>query len=76
MHKGAKPCDGTNDEMQCVEAALSSLLNEGTNDDKIHVAHERLEALEDAIESFENGLESLFRHLIKTRASLLNIISQ
>ncbi|KAG4939110.1 hypothetical protein JHK84_045307 [Glycine max] len=33
------------------------------------VAHERLEALENAIESVENGLESVFRLLIKTRAS-------
>ncbi|KAG5099792.1 hypothetical protein JHK82_044844 [Glycine max] len=35
----------------------------------IGVAHERLEALENAIESVENGLESVFRLLIKTRAS-------
>ncbi|TKY58341.1 hypothetical protein E2542_SST15399 [Spatholobus suberectus] len=79
MHKGVKPCEDNSqnvNELQCVEAALSTLLSEGTNDEKMQVAHERLEALENAIESVENGLESVFRRLIKTRASLLNIISQ
>lgn len=37
-------------------------------------AHARLEALENAIERLESGLESVFRRLIQTRASLLNII--
>ncbi|ESW28213.1 hypothetical protein PHAVU_003G268300 [Phaseolus vulgaris] len=79
MHKGVKPSEENSEnenELQCVEIALSTLLNEGTHDDNIRVAHERLEALENAIESVENGLESVFRRLIKTRASLLNIISQ
>ncbi|XP_020208436.1 uncharacterized protein LOC109793386 [Cajanus cajan] len=79
MHKGVKPCEENSEnvnELQCVEAALSTLLNEGANDEKMQVAHERLEALENATESVENGLESVFRRLIKTRASLLNIISQ
>ncbi|KAK7379731.1 hypothetical protein VNO78_34421 [Psophocarpus tetragonolobus] len=79
MHKGVKPCENNSEnvnELQCVEIALSTLLNEGTNDEKMQVAHERLEALENAIESVENGLESVFRRLVKTRASLLNIISQ
>ena len=80
MHRGIKPCEDKSEninEFQCVEASLSTLLNEGTiNDEKMQVVHERLEALENAIESVENGLESVFRRLIKTRASLLNIISQ
>ncbi|RDX69548.1 hypothetical protein CR513_51326, partial [Mucuna pruriens] len=79
VHMGVKPCEDNSEnvnELQCVEAALSTLLNEGTNDEKMQVAHERLEALENAIQSVENGLESVFRRLIKTRASLLNIISQ
>ncbi|KAK7360281.1 hypothetical protein VNO77_02264 [Canavalia gladiata] len=79
MHKGVKPCEDASEnvnELQCVEASLNTLLNEGTNDEKMQVAHERLEALENIIESVENGLESVFRRLIKTRASLLNIISQ
>ncbi|CAJ1942255.1 unnamed protein product [Sphenostylis stenocarpa] len=79
MHKGVKPCEdnsGNVNELHCVEIALNTLLNEGTHDEKIRVAHERLEVLENAIGSIENGLESVFRRLIKTRASLLNIISQ
>ncbi|KAL2333875.1 hypothetical protein Fmac_015088 [Flemingia macrophylla] len=79
MHKGVKPCEDNSEnvnELQCVESALNTLLNEGTNDEKMQVAHERLQALENAIEIVENGLESVFRRLIKTRATLLNIISK
>ncbi|CAJ1942257.1 unnamed protein product [Sphenostylis stenocarpa] len=79
MHKGVKSWEdnsGNVNELQCVETALSTLLNEGTDDEKMQVAHERLEALKNAIERIENSLESVFRRLIKTRASLLNIISQ
>ncbi|BAT75329.1 hypothetical protein LR48_Vigan01g171500 [Vigna angularis] len=79
MHKGVKPSEENSEndnELHSVEMALSTLLNESTHDESIRVAHERLEALENAIESVENGLESVFRRLIKTRASLLNIISQ
>ncbi|RHN54410.1 hypothetical protein MtrunA17_Chr5g0406471 [Medicago truncatula] len=54
-------------ELECVEASLS----EGSN-----VAHERFEALENAVESIENGLENIFRRLVKTRVCLLNIMTQ
>ncbi|AES95249.1 hypothetical protein MtrunA17_Chr5g0406411 [Medicago truncatula] len=57
-------------ELQCVEASLRTLTSEGSN-----VAHERFEALENAIESIENGLENIFRRLVKTRVCLLNIIT-
>jgi hypothetical protein len=57
-------------ELQCVEASLRTLISEGSN-----VAHERFEALENAIESIENGLENIFRRLVKTRVCLLNIIT-
>ncbi|KAK7263014.1 hypothetical protein RJT34_30598 [Clitoria ternatea] len=80
MHKGVKPCEDNNsenvNELQCVDASLITLLNEGISDEKMQAAHESLEALENVIESVENGLERVFRRLIKTRASLLNIISQ
>ena len=77
MHKGVKGWeDNSGNELQCVEVALSTLLNEGTNDEKMQVAQEKLEALKNAIERIENSLESVFRRLIKTRASLLNIISK
>ncbi|GAU34257.1 hypothetical protein TSUD_210390 [Trifolium subterraneum] len=63
-------------ELQCVEGALNTLLIEGTNGENLKATRERLEALENVIESVENGLENLFRRLIKSRASLLNVISQ
>ncbi|KAK2373222.1 hypothetical protein QL285_074273 [Trifolium repens] len=63
-------------ELQYVEASLSTLLREGSNVSKMQDAHEKIEALENAIEMIENGLESVFRHLIKTRVSLLNIMTQ
>ncbi|KAK7253010.1 hypothetical protein RIF29_37375 [Crotalaria pallida] len=75
MKKGVQSCE-ENSELQCVDAALSTLLIEGANVEKIQAAREKLEALENAIESLENGLESVFRILIKTRASLLNIMTQ
>ncbi|KAJ1378705.1 hypothetical protein SESBI_47558 [Sesbania bispinosa] len=80
MHKGIILCGDNSEnvnELQSVEAALNTLLNEGTNgSEKLQEAHERLEALENGIESVENGLERVYRRMIKTRASLLNIISQ
>jgi len=57
-------------ELQCVEASLRTLSSDGSNG-----AHERFEALENAIESIENGLENVFRRLVKTRVCLLNIIT-
>ncbi|KAE9606602.1 hypothetical protein Lalb_Chr09g0321351 [Lupinus albus] len=65
-----------NNELQCVDAALSTLLKDGTNVDKMQATRQKLEALEDATESLQNNLESVFRLLIKTRASLLNIMTQ
>jgi archaellum component FlaC len=59
-----------------VEAALSTLLSEATCGEKLQGVHEKLKTLENAIESIEDGLENIFRRLIKTRSSLLNIISQ
>ncbi|KAK7258136.1 hypothetical protein RIF29_32616 [Crotalaria pallida] len=76
MKKGEQSHEENSNELQCVDAAISTLLSDGTNVEKIQAARERLEALENAIESLENGLESVFRHLIKTRASLLNIMTQ
>ncbi|ESR38558.1 hypothetical protein CICLE_v10027131mg [Citrus x clementina] len=42
----------------------------------IESAQEKLEALDGGIEGFENALECLFRRLIQTRVSLLNVLSQ
>ncbi|OIW11074.1 hypothetical protein TanjilG_22881 [Lupinus angustifolius] len=76
MQKGVKSCEENSNELQCVDAALSTLLNDGSNVEKMQAARDNLEALENAIESLENGLENVFRFLIKTRTSLLNIMSQ
>ncbi|CAJ2635874.1 unnamed protein product [Trifolium pratense] len=79
MHKGVITSEDNSEsvnELQCVEAALSTLLSEVTCGEKLQAAHEKLKTLENAIESIEDGLENLFRRLIKTRSSLLNIISQ
>ncbi|GAU29852.1 hypothetical protein TSUD_223980 [Trifolium subterraneum] len=63
-------------ELQCVEASLRTLLSEGSDVAKIQARHENFEALEIAIEMIENGLESVFRRLVKTRVNLLNIMTQ
>ncbi|XP_057448960.1 uncharacterized protein LOC130740383 [Lotus japonicus] len=78
MHKGVIACEQNKEnvnEFHCVEASLSTLLCETANSAKVKVAHENLEALENAIESLENDLERVFRHLVKTRASLLNMMT-
>jgi len=79
MQKGVITCEENTEnsnELQCVEASLSSLLSEGSNVGKMEAATERLEALENGIENIENGLESVFRRMVKTRACLLNIMTQ
>ncbi|RDX74395.1 hypothetical protein CR513_45865, partial [Mucuna pruriens] len=68
MHKRVIACEENQEninELQCVEASLS----EGTNVAKMQAAHERLEALENAIESLESGLESNMIYNISFTAS-------
>ncbi|XP_027362704.1 uncharacterized protein LOC113870309 [Abrus precatorius] len=77
MHKGVISCEEKQEnfnELQCVEASLSTLLSESTNVEKLQVAHERLKAFENATESLENGLENIFRRLVKIRAKLLSMM--
>jgi hypothetical protein len=79
MHKRTISCEEkleNYNELQCVEASLRTLLREGSNVSKMQDAHEKIEALENAIEMIENSLESVFRRLVKTRVSLLNIMTQ
>ncbi|XP_045811267.1 uncharacterized protein LOC123905632 [Trifolium pratense] len=74
MHKRVISCEEGN-ELQCVEASLRTILSEGSNVAKMQATHEKCEALENAIEMIENGLENVFRHLVKTRVCLLNIVT-
>lgn len=66
-------------ELEKVDFALNNMildnLSEGAETEKIQSAHGRLEALVVAIEEIENGLECLFKRLINTRVSFLNIFS-
>ncbi|MED6185824.1 hypothetical protein PIB30_060791 [Stylosanthes scabra] len=75
MHKGEVNSESAN-EFQLVDAALNTILNEGAKGSQIQASNEQLEALEIAVESIESGLENLFRRMIKTRTSLLNILSK
>ncbi|CAL0311434.1 unnamed protein product [Lupinus luteus] len=80
MQKGVQSCEENSNELQHVDAALIILISDATSNgasvQKMQATREKLEALENVIEIIENGLESLFRHLIKTRASLLNTMTQ
>lgn len=82
VHKGAVACEGQHEnmnELENVDLALATLLgNKASRDlesEKIEAAQKMLEILEISIEEIENELECLFRHLIHTRVSLLNILS-
>ncbi|RDX57961.1 hypothetical protein CR513_62761, partial [Mucuna pruriens] len=70
---------GNVNELEMVDFALNTLIVDNLSKDaeaeKIQSAHGRLEALVVAIEEIENGLECLFKRLINTRVSFLNIFS-
>ncbi|KAK0603523.1 hypothetical protein LWI29_005888 [Acer saccharum] len=80
MHKRVMACDGQDhdenivNELESVDAIL--LLCRSYDKMQLQDANEKLKALETRVEELEKGLERLFRRLIRTRASLLNIISQ
>ncbi|KAE9584807.1 hypothetical protein Lalb_Chr25g0282301 [Lupinus albus] len=76
MQKGVQSCEESSNELQCVDAALSTFLSDTTNVEEMQATRDSLAALENAIESLENGLENILRFLIKTRTSILNIMSQ
>lgn len=74
-HQGKKE---NGNELQRVDVALNDILKCGGSSEvgeKMTVAQDGLEELEARIECIENGLECLFKGLIKARASLLNIVS-
>ncbi|KAL3591857.1 hypothetical protein D5086_010497 [Populus alba] len=74
MHKGATTCEEKQEnvnELEAVHAALSEV----SDSEKVKITYKKLEALVISIEDLESCLERVFRVLIKTRASLLNVIS-
>lgn len=85
VHKGAITRNNQTDrmnELENLDAALDGLQLRSSSTDaeakeKIQsVVRERLMGLDSSIERIERGTEGLFRELIHTRVSLLNIISQ
>ncbi|KAI3722889.1 hypothetical protein L2E82_34068 [Cichorium intybus] len=80
IHKGVVACETQQEheilnELESVDAALQRLckyssLCAGGN---VEIAQCRLERLGAQIESLESGFECMFRCLVRTRASLLNI---
>nr|GEZ23269.1 hypothetical protein [Tanacetum cinerariifolium] len=81
IHKGMVACEdqqGILNEFESIDDALQTLCKyeSASQGDKMQNAKCRLERLETQLECMENRLECMFRRLIRTRASLLNIISQ
>ncbi|KAH7850479.1 hypothetical protein Vadar_033644 [Vaccinium darrowii] len=81
LDKGRVACEEQKEngnELQRVDFALHNIWKCGGSSEvegNLNVAQNGLEQLEARIESIENGLECLFKGLIKARASLLNIVS-
>lgn len=67
-------------DLEKVDIALNDLLlnSHGKQEEaeKLELAQSRLETLDSSNEILENGLEHLFKHLIRTRVSLLNNLSE
>ncbi|KAK9012329.1 hypothetical protein V6N11_040386 [Hibiscus sabdariffa] len=76
MHKGVIACEENQDVVNEFESVDAALCRHTSDAEKMQIVHKRLVALESSIEGVENRVECLFRHLIKARTSLLNIISQ
>ncbi|KAK7258134.1 hypothetical protein RIF29_32614 [Crotalaria pallida] len=88
MQKGLLVCNNQQEninELEKVDLALSRMVMDNNNNnnnpskdleaEKIQAAHKELEAVVVVIEGLENGLDCLFKHLINTRVSFLNILS-
>ncbi|XP_010316455.1 uncharacterized protein [Solanum lycopersicum] len=63
-------------EIESVDAALSSLSKCDPNEmEKIQFGLSKLERVEAHFECIENGLDNIFRCLIRSRSTLLNVVS-
>lgn len=83
MHKGVVACEDQGkktNELEGVDIAVNTLMVrnpiKSTEADNIQSALKSLESLDSSIERLDNGLGCLFRPLIQTRVSLLNIFSR
>lgn len=77
MHKGTVACEDHHkesllNEFESVDAALRTLI---CKNDQIQNVQNKLQNLEAGIENVENELEAMFRCLIRSRTSLLNVFS-
>ncbi|XP_015065454.1 uncharacterized protein LOC107010676 [Solanum pennellii] len=67
---------GNVNEIESVDVALSSLSKCGPNEvEKIQFVLSKLERVEAHFECIENGLDNIFRCLIRSRSTLLNVVS-
>ncbi|KAL5562400.1 hypothetical protein UlMin_032147 [Ulmus minor] len=78
MKKSSKvACEETTEsnEFESVEAALNLLISPKMKKLDIENAQNELQKFELCVQDLEEGVESLYRRLIKTRVSLLNILN-
>lgn len=77
VHPKRVSCEDEETKLEKVDAALQSLLRTSKSDDLVHIenAQNLLGKFEPSIQNLEEELECLFRRLIKTRVSLLNIFN-
>ncbi|KAK6939056.1 Protein BPS1, chloroplastic [Dillenia turbinata] len=66
-----------NSEMEKIDSALDSLRKSSKTNNTVQVQNlqKQLEAFELRVQNLEKGVESLFRHLMRIRVSLLNILN-
>nr|GMD53407.1 Sorting nexin mvp1 like [Ipomoea batatas] len=76
LNKSAIPSHETiGDNLGSVDAVLASLQGIIKINGDLQMARKRLQNLDAEIEGLETGLDCLYRHLIQSRVSLLNILT-